>query len=257
MILRDTNVAFEVFMVKRHQEIDFASGALVFPGGKLDVQDSNPALLATCSEQNFDLNQLAVRICGIRETFEEAGILLARDNIDGKIIGAARCSQLVDWYREPLHNRDITLLEIVRKENLTLACDELVLFAHWVTPSYFSRRFDAFFFIAKAPLEQIASHDKIESVDSVWITPNAALNDANEGRKTIVFATRMNLQKLTYFQSTSALIQNSMESEVYTVEPQVEENDGDVTFTIPIEAGYGLTKYTECGGPTLKIKSDK
>ena len=40
VILRDGREGLEVFMVVRHREIDFASGALVFPGGKVDVHNS-------------------------------------------------------------------------------------------------------------------------------------------------------------------------------------------------------------------------
>ena len=43
VILRDGREGLEVFMVVRHQEIDFASGALVFPGGKVDPGDADAA----------------------------------------------------------------------------------------------------------------------------------------------------------------------------------------------------------------------
>ena len=39
-MLRDGDQGLETLMVVRHHEIDFASGALVFPGGRIDVQDS-------------------------------------------------------------------------------------------------------------------------------------------------------------------------------------------------------------------------
>ena len=42
LLLRD-KPAFEVLMVKRHHQIDFASGALVFPGGKTHAGDADPA----------------------------------------------------------------------------------------------------------------------------------------------------------------------------------------------------------------------
>lgn len=241
-------------MVTRHHKIDFASGALVFPGGKLDPQDSEAALLQTCDGQGLDDEALAVRICGIRETFEEAGVLLARDNVSGKILSGEHCADLALRYREALHGGDVSLLEIIQKENLTLACDQLTLFARWVTPTFFSRRFDAFFFLAEAPKDQVASHDDIESTDSVWTTPAGAIAEADEGRKTVVFATRMNLQKLAGFDSTEALIKRTLENEIVTVEPGIEDKDGDVTYTIPIEAGYGLSEYTEFGGSSLKIK---
>jgi 8-oxo-dGTP pyrophosphatase MutT (NUDIX family) len=43
LLLRD-QPAFEVLMVKRHHQIDFASGALVFPGGKTAPGDHDPGV---------------------------------------------------------------------------------------------------------------------------------------------------------------------------------------------------------------------
>ena len=39
LLLRDGATGLEVFMVVRHHEIDFASGALVFPGGSIEPGD--------------------------------------------------------------------------------------------------------------------------------------------------------------------------------------------------------------------------
>ncbi|MCP2937238.1 NUDIX domain-containing protein, partial [Salmonella enterica subsp. enterica serovar Typhimurium] len=79
LLLRDAPT-FEVLMVKRHHQIDFAAGALVFPGGKSHQGDSDPRWrdLAIGFDAD-DLDGAALRIAAIREAYEEAGILLARD----------------------------------------------------------------------------------------------------------------------------------------------------------------------------------
>jgi 8-oxo-dGTP pyrophosphatase MutT (NUDIX family) len=255
LLTRDSKDGLEVLMVTRHHKIDFAYGALVFPGGKLDIQDSDPDLLELCADQNRNVDDLAIRICGIRETFEEAGILLARDATNGEMITGQRCAELDIVYRELLHAGSVTLLDIVKKENIELACDKLTLFARWITPNFFSRRFDAFFFVAQTPFDHIASHDNVESVNSFWTTPSHALKEADEGRVTIVFATRMNLQKLTKQRTVSSLVETAKKEDVVTVEPDFHEKNGSVTYTIPVEAGYGLTQFIEYGGPSLKIRS--
>src|SRR3954468_9085100 len=85
LLLRDSAGAdgegeIEVFMMVRHYEIDFNSGALVFPGGSVDPVDhviaGNPDLCA--GGEGLDARTLGFRIAAIRETFEESGILLAR-----------------------------------------------------------------------------------------------------------------------------------------------------------------------------------
>jgi hypothetical protein len=143
----------------------------------------------------------------------------------------------------------------VRKENIELACDKLTAFARWITPRSFSRRFDAFFYLAEVPLDYSASHDNVESVNSFWTTPFNALKESDEGRATIVFATRMNLQRLSKHDTVSSLVETMKKQKVITVEPHLREKDGSVTYTIPVEAGYELTQYTEYGGPSLKIRS--
>jgi 8-oxo-dGTP pyrophosphatase MutT (NUDIX family) len=255
LLTRDNQKGLEVFMVTRHHKIDSAYGALVFPGGKLDIQDSDPELLELCAEQNPNIDDLAVFICGIRETFEEAGVLLVRDATNGKMITGQRCAKLDIAYRELLHKGSMTLLDIVKKENIELACDKLMPFARWITPKSFSRQFDASFYLVEVPLDYAASHDNVESVNSFWTTPTNALKEADEERATIIFATRMNLLKLTKYNTVSSLVKTIKKEDVITVEPHLHEKNGSVTYTIPIEAGYGLTHFTENDGPSLKIRS--
>src|ERR1700748_3567007 len=74
---------FEVLMVKRHHQIDFAAGALVFPGGNTHAGDTDPAWEERCLGWGDALpHKRPLRIAAIREAYEEAGILLAR-HLDG------------------------------------------------------------------------------------------------------------------------------------------------------------------------------
>src|SRR5260370_1870325 len=86
LLVRD-DPEFEVLMVKRHHQIDFASGALVFPGGKTHAGDDDAAWAGhVLGWDDFDAVQRGLRIAAIREVFEEAGILLAR-HTDGSPMG--------------------------------------------------------------------------------------------------------------------------------------------------------------------------
>ena len=77
LLVRDAP-GLEVLMVERHHQIDFASGALVFPGGKASAGDSDPRWAEQCDGHDSDPVQCALKICAIREAFEESGVLLAR-----------------------------------------------------------------------------------------------------------------------------------------------------------------------------------
>src|ERR1700742_2406347 len=98
LLVRDAPDGLEVFMVKRHHQVDFVSGALVFPGGKVDKTDHEAALEALCDGgEGWDETRRALGVCAIREAFEESGILLARDAATGAMIAADRLASLEDY----------------------------------------------------------------------------------------------------------------------------------------------------------------
>ncbi|HEY5645103.1 MAG TPA: MBL fold metallo-hydrolase, partial [Pseudomonadales bacterium] len=202
LMLRDEPDGLEVFMVVRHHQIDFASGALVFPGGKADPSDFDPGLDAYLDGAMTDPDMKAIQVASIREAFEECGVLLARSEGSRELISAGRLQQL-EPYRDRLHKGEITILEFLRTESLRLACDRLVHFAHWVTPPMVPKRFDTHFFLASAPADHLAVHDGHESVDSVWIRPADALADAAAGRRTVIFPTLRNIEKLARYQTVA------------------------------------------------------
>ena len=110
------------------------------------------------------------------------------------------------------------------------------------------KRFDTHFFLAIAPGDQLALHDGSESVDSVWTTPADALSAEKEGRRTIVFATLANIQKLGRASSMAQAIESAQNSSITTVLPWVaKEDDGELMLCIPAEADYGMTKIPLAG----------
>lgn len=232
----------EVFMVVRHHQIDFASGALVFPGGKVDDADMNPALADFLPETEQKDDPLRpFKVASIRESFEEANILLARNRSTGELVTHERLRDLAK-YRVPLQKGELPLLEMIRNENLELATDLLGHYAHWITPSYMPKRFDTHFFIAEAPPHQLAAHDGTESVDSVWVGPNEVLEEADKGKYTVIFPTRMNVEVLCRFENCETAVRHAKSTKPYTVEPKVEITEEGKFLRIPAEAGYSVTR---------------
>src|SRR6478735_7900285 len=162
LLLRDSKAAreVEVFMMVRHYEIDFNSGALVFPGGSVDKNDKEiidrPELYS--GGEGLDASALSFRIAAIRETFEESGILLARPKGSQALIDARRAGEIEAAHRTDLNDRKITFLEVLTDNGMMLALDELVPYAHWITPEGMPKRFDTWFFLAAAPPEQVGAH---------------------------------------------------------------------------------------------------
>ena len=197
LLVRDKS-ELEVLMVARHYQIDFASGALVFPGGKAHEEDEADAW-DDHADGNFSGIQRAARVCAVREAFEESGILLARPvgarGIGAELVGADIADRLAPM-RGAVDRREESFLELIKVNGLVLALDTLIQFGHWITPDMMPKRFDTHFYLASTPGDQVASHDGRETTEAKWLNPSTALNMASTGEVTIIFPTRMNLEKL-------------------------------------------------------------
>ncbi len=241
LLLRESADGMEIFMVVRHHEIDFASGALVFPGGSVDAGDHDIAVdqALFTADCGFDPAALALRIAVVREAFEECGILLARPSGVSALVGAERLQAIDQSCRADLCAGRRSFKDIIERERLVLALDLLVPFAHWITPVKMPKRFDTFFFLAVAPADQVGVHDGKEAVDSIWIAPQRALDEAKTGRYKILFPTERNLIKLAKSLSASAAIEKARADRVVTVMPEmIKSASGKRQLRIPKDAGY-------------------
>ena len=242
LLLRDAAALkeIEVFMMVRHYEIDFNSGALVFPGGSVDKGDkeiiANPALYA--GGEGLDEAALSFRIAAIRETFEESGILLARPRGSTALIDAKRAGEIEAINRADLCDGKISFLKVLTDNGMLLALDELVPYAHWITPEGMPKRFDTWFFLAAAPPEQLGAHDGKESTDSIWVSPREALEGGETGRFKLPFPTTRNLIKLGKQPSVKAALDDSRDKPIVTVTPVMTKTATGRQLRIPREAGY-------------------
>ncbi len=241
----------EVFMMVRHYHIEFASGALVFPGGSVDAGDQDivgrPELYAGVAGD--DASTLNFRIAAIRETFDESRILLARPRGSAHLIDAKRAGEIADAHRDALNDGKVTFAQIVADNDLVLALDLLVPYAHWITPEGMKKRFDTWFFLAEAPPEQVGMHDGKESTDSIWLSPREALEGGASGRFTLPFPTTRNLIKLGKQGSVEAALADARGSTVVSVTPVVSKDGDRRTLTIPREAGYDGEVFELTGAP--------
>ncbi len=240
LMLRDGPSGLETFMVVRHHQIDFATGALVFPGGKVDDGDGEVRDWCDGVDDADDVI-LSLKAGGIREAFEECGVLLARDKATGELVSGERLTEL-DHYRDELHKGRISLRDFCEKEQLVLACDLLQEFAHWVTPTMMPKRFDTHFYVASAPADHVAAHDGHESVDSVWISPQDAIKGNKDGTYTIIFPTLLNIEMLGEAGSVAEAMDQAKARNIVTVEPWTEQRDDGAYLCIPAEAGYSLSE---------------
>ncbi|MEL6725044.1 MAG: NUDIX domain-containing protein [Pseudomonadota bacterium] len=240
LLLRD-QPSLQVLLVKRHYEIDFASGALVFPGGKANDEDGDPAW-ADWTDGDFDGQEQAARISAIREAYEEAGIILARPRsnrgAEASLVGQDMVEKLASM-RGPIDRREASFLDLMKEHDLVLALDTLVHFGHWITPTMMPKRFDTHFYLAATPPGQVAEQDGRETTEAVWLGAQEALDMEAAGTATIIFPTRMNLGKLAETASVEAALNRFSSEAVVTVLPVIgKDESGDPCLHIPKEAGY-------------------
>jgi 8-oxo-dGTP pyrophosphatase MutT (NUDIX family) len=215
IIVRDAAQGFEALMLRRTNDAAFAGGMYVFPGGRVDSDDHlhsydelrrGPSTRQALQQRALGEEWRGYWIACIRESFEEAGMLLAYD-ADGELLDLADGARRArfDAYRRALNAGEIALDEIARREGLRLAVDRIHFFNRWITPEGRPRRFDTRFFVAEAPSAQTSAHDELETDDHVWITPAEALVRFAAGTFGLMGVTERQLATLAEHRSVASL----------------------------------------------------
>jgi 8-oxo-dGTP pyrophosphatase MutT (NUDIX family) len=232
MLVRDGAGGLEVFMLERHLNSDFAGGAYVFPGGTIDARDTDPEASTFLDITGDD--EPAFYLCAIRETFEEAGVLLARR--DGAPIRLEDETELFNAYRRDFCDRAGSLATFAQAERLRFAGDLMHYFSRWVTPEFAPKRYDARFFVAEMPHGQVPLHDDVETTASTWVRPSVALDQAREGLFSIIFPTRKTLEELATFDTARAVIDSTVGKRIEAILPKVVLADGQARVVLPGDA---------------------
>lgn len=227
-------------MVERAKSIEFAGGALAFPGGKVTTGDRDPALLRRLvSRRGLHLRTLARQIAAVREVFEESGLLLLNDGCGARSISEARRADMARIWRRGLSSNRAELRDMMRAHDLYFDPRTLLPFAHWITPPIVGQRFDTSFFLARAPKGQRVEHDGWEAVQSQWMTPKQVLAGEREGRFRMMFPTRLNLMRLSRAHSVADAFSQARKQPIITVMPVIFKEGGILKGRVPPNAGYG------------------
>ena len=195
----------------------------MFPGGVLEADDALESWLdLSTGGDHLEQVDRAHRIAAVRETWEEAGILVAHGPINA-----------------PVAEPETPFNEVVAATGARLMLDQIIDFAHWITPEFEPRRFDTRFFITVAPDGQEAGFDGRETVSAQWISPVKALELHESGAQTLLFPTRLNMMRLAESTDTASAITAARARPRFTVRPGTTENKDGFLVGIPPEAGYG------------------
>ena len=249
LLVRDCSNVLEVLMVKRSKRPPFGN-LYVFPGGKIDESDKDLNITDFCNGLNDEqasiklgVNEggLSYWVACVRECFEEVGILLAIKNNGEELDLNGADKHKFDNYRRMLLENKISLLEICKKENLSLNLNNIEPFSHWITPEIEIKRFDTRFFIAYIPGKQTERHDGNELTDSVWISPKKALDKSLNGEMPMIMPTISNLQQCLEFDSGQKLLEHQSKltnDDIPSILPKFFKNDGKWVGLLPGDEDY-------------------
>lgn len=251
LLLRDApDTGIQVLMVRRSGRSDFAAGMYVFPGGGVEELDCDDRVALLCAgigpggavdlmgDAPSPARALGILAAGIRETFEETGVLIACDG-SGRLVDCTggRAARL-EAYRRKIKEGSLAFVEMLEREGLKLAVDRLVYFAHWVTPEISPIRYDTRFFLAAAPPCQAAIHDGVETTDHVWISPHEALERHGRGDFAMLPPTAFNLMALKRFSNVEEALASAAGKEVPCITPQLSFDGGEWKLVISGDTGF-------------------
>jgi 8-oxo-dGTP pyrophosphatase MutT (NUDIX family) len=243
----------EVFLVQRHAAIRFMGGMHVFPGGKVCDDDGSPAMrerildghLAPRDEAWGDGVEsgaaLTRAVAAIRETLEEAGVLL----------GTPSAPPLLHDMRARLHAGD-PFAEALAASNLALSITTLQPLSRWITPESEPTRFDTSFYLARAPFDQQATCDERESVAALWITPRAALQAAEDKTLRLAPPTAATLHNLRSVRSVDAALADAASRALPVILPIIRAIGDELVVIYPGDPEHPLPGPA-LDGPTRRV----
>jgi 8-oxo-dGTP pyrophosphatase MutT (NUDIX family) len=249
---------FEVFLLKRHEKSSFMGGNFVYPGGRVDRNDGSSEICSLCKgitlEEAHQIlggllppdESFAHWVAGIRELFEEAGVLLSYDQSGNPFLlkNPAERERFFN-YRNLLQKDQLTICQLAQEERILLALDQLHYYAHWITPEARSERFDTRFFLARHPVGQEASLDKKETTAEVWLTPKEALEENLRGEVILSPPTLKTLEDLSRFKNIGEVFNSLKKNEIRPILPILTKISGDPLIIFPWDPEYEIFQKGE------------
>lgn len=248
VLLRDRDSGVEAYLLRRRLTMAFAAGMYAFPGGKIDPRDTqaSPAWAGpSAGEWGRRLGVAAetarAAVCAaVRETFEEAGVLLAGAG-PASVVGDTSSP---DWEsdRRALLGGGLALAELLSRRGLVLRTDLLGAWSRWVTPRFESRRYDTCFFVAALPEAQQARDVSGEADAVVWLRPADAVAAAGTGAAAMLPPTWVTLEELAEYRSAAdvlaAAAARTAEAPIPPWTPGWVIEDDEVSMLLPGDEGY-------------------
>ncbi|MFD3307796.1 NUDIX hydrolase [Streptomyces sp. NPDC058656] len=252
MLLKDTDSTPVVHMLRRRASMAFAGGAYAYPGGGVDPRDDDrqirwagPTRAWWASRLGVDETAAQAIVCAaVRETYEEAGVLLAgltEDTVVGDTTGE-------EWEadRAALVARDLSFAEFLERRGLVLRSDLLGAWTRWITPEFEPRRYDTWFFVAALPEGQRTRNVSTEADRTVWIRPADARDGYDKGDLLMMPPTIATLRQLGAYATAAEALAAAPERDMTPVLAQARLEGGELVLSWPGHDEF--TKHIPTGG---------
>ncbi|MFF5503008.1 NUDIX hydrolase [Streptomyces roseolus] len=253
LLLRDAEGGPEVHMLRRRASMAFAGGAYAYPGGGVDPRDEQPVRWAGPPLEEWaerlgldDPAQAQAVVCAaVRETFEEAGVLLAGETED-TVVGDTTGE---DWERDraALVARELSFADFLDRRGLALRSDLLGAWARWITPEFEQRRYDTWFFVAVLPAGQRTRDVSGEADRTVWTRPADAADGYDRGELTMMPPTIATLRSVQPCATAAEALAAAAARSLTPVLAQARVEGDQVVLTWPGHDEF--TKRVEGGTP--------
>jgi 8-oxo-dGTP pyrophosphatase MutT (NUDIX family) len=228
--LQTATGGFRVLLLKRPDTARFAAGAFVFAGGTIDPADGSTEIRDRLPP-GLGAPETAAFVAGLRELFEETGILLSDEAVDAGMAARAR-RDLLDGSR--------SFPELVEALDLGFERLRAVYLSRWVTPARFSRRYDTRFFLAEqagpAPPAEPVLTDELAGF--TWLEPREAVRRFAAGSLPMLFPTRTTLSELAGFGSLDEALAACAGFMVEPLEPRLLVRGDSVRPVLPGDPDY-------------------
>jgi len=209
---------FEVFLTRRPDAMPFLGGMYCYPGGAVIKDDCTPRMIERCS--GLTPNQarqilgahyspaqaMSLWIAGVREVFEEVGVLLAVEESGAPLILDASRSKRLAEKHAALLTASISFFDLLESESLVCDLAALAHFSYWQTPAQVRMRFTTRFFIAPLPQGQTPLATSYEVAHSLWLTPDRALQRFGHNQLPMLFPTFAALRTLADYDTLESVL---------------------------------------------------
>ncbi|MEV6103119.1 NUDIX hydrolase [Streptomyces sp. NPDC051940] len=232
----------DVYMLRRRASMAFAGGAYAYPGGSVDARDERPlppaawagptlAVWAARLGVATEAEAQAVVCAAVRETFEEAGVLLAGPGPDEVVDDTTG----EDWEadRAALVARELSFADFLARRGLVLRSDLLGAWARWITPEFEQRRYDTWFFVAALPEGQRTRNASTEADRTVWARPADACKGYDKGELLMMPPTITMLRDMTSYDTPAAVLAAAPGRDLTPVLAKAEIVGGELVLSWP------------------------